>query len=161
MLFKCCGWWSPWPKRQDSFPELDILIINCFSEVQFSSVPSDCFHLIHQFFYKIYVIFVLCSLFLLISVIVDLGLKKIMSIIFSVMIKDWMFTCKCYGRDDAIASWGKRQKNEKCWSKVWLWYNIIWKWKLLSHIQLFGTPWTVACQAPLSMEFSRSVYWSG
>ena len=112
-------------------------------------------------FYKIHVIFVLCSLFLLISVIVDLGLKKIMSIIFSVMIKDWMFTCKCYGRDDAIASWGKRQKNEKCLSKVWLWYNIIWKWTLLSHIQLFGTPWTVACQAPLSMEFSRSVYWSG
>ena len=124
MLFKCCGWWSPWPKRQDTFPELDILIINCFSEVQFSSVPSDCFHLIHQFFYKIYVIFVLCSLFLLISVIVDLGLKKIMSIIFSVMIKDWIFTCKCYGKDDAIASWGKRQKNEKCWSKVWL-YRII------------------------------------
>ena len=25
----------------------------------------------------------------------------------------------------------------------------------LSHIQLFMTPWTIACQAPLSMEFSR------
>ena len=23
------------------------------------------------------------------------------------------------------------------------------------------TPWTVACQAPLSMEFSREEYWSG
>ena len=23
------------------------------------------------------------------------------------------------------------------------------------------TPWTVACQAPLSMEFSRQEYWSG
>ena len=23
---------------------------------------------------------------------------------------------------------------------------------------LFGTPWTVACQAPLSMEFSRQEY---
>ena len=23
-----------------------------------------------------------------------------------------------------------------------------------------ATPWTVACQAPLSMEFSRQVYWS-
>ena len=31
----------------------------------------------------------------------------------------------------------------------------------LSHIQLFVTPWTVACQAPLSMEFSRQEYWSG
>ena len=26
---------------------------------------------------------------------------------------------------------------------------------LLSHVQLFVTPWTVARQAPLSMEFSR------
>ena len=25
---------------------------------------------------------------------------------------------------------------------------------LLSDVQLFVTPWTVACQAPLSMEFS-------
>ena len=27
--------------------------------------------------------------------------------------------------------------------------------------QLFVTPWTVARQAPLSMEFSRQEYWSG
>ena len=33
--------------------------------------------------------------------------------------------------------------------------------QLLSHVQLFSTPWTVACQAPLSMEFSREEYWSG
>ena len=26
---------------------------------------------------------------------------------------------------------------------------------------LFATPWTVACQAPLSVEFSRQEYWSG
>ena len=32
---------------------------------------------------------------------------------------------------------------------------------MLSHVQLFGTPWTVACQAPLSIEFSRQEYWSG
>ena len=25
----------------------------------------------------------------------------------------------------------------------------------------FLTPWTVACQAPLSMRFSRQEYWSG
>ena len=30
-----------------------------------------------------------------------------------------------------------------------------------SHVRLFATPWTVACQAPLSMEFSRQEYWSG
>ena len=33
--------------------------------------------------------------------------------------------------------------------------------KLLSHVQLFATPWTVAYQAPLSMGFSRQEYWSG
>ena len=30
----------------------------------------------------------------------------------------------------------------------------------LSHVQLFVTSWTVARQAPLSMEFSRKEYWS-
>ena len=32
---------------------------------------------------------------------------------------------------------------------------------MLSHVQLFGTPWTVDCQAPLSVGFSRQDYWSG
>ena len=31
---------------------------------------------------------------------------------------------------------------------------------VLSRVQLFATPWTVTCQAPLSMEFSRQEYWS-
>ena len=35
------------------------------------------------------------------------------------------------------------------------------KVKSLSHVQLFATPWTVAYQAPASMEFSRQEYWSG
>ena len=30
-----------------------------------------------------------------------------------------------------------------------------------SHDQLLATLWTVACQAPLSMEFYRQEYWSG
>ena len=33
--------------------------------------------------------------------------------------------------------------------------------KLLSRVQLFETPWTVAHQAPQSMEFYRQEYWSG
>ena len=35
------------------------------------------------------------------------------------------------------------------------------KVKLLHHFRLFATPWTIAYQAPLSMEFSRQEYWSG
>ena len=30
-----------------------------------------------------------------------------------------------------------------------------------SHVQLSATPWAVACQAPLSIQFSRQEYWSG
>ena len=33
--------------------------------------------------------------------------------------------------------------------------------QLLSHVQLFATLWTVACQAPLFMGFSRQEYWRG
>jgi len=33
--------------------------------------------------------------------------------------------------------------------------------RVLSRVWLFVTPWTVAHQAPLSMEFSRQEYWSG
>ena len=42
------------------------------------------------------------------------------------------------------------QENELC-SEV----------KLLSRVRLFTIPWTVAYEAPLSMEFSRQEYWSG
>ena len=35
------------------------------------------------------------------------------------------------------------------------------KVKSLSRGRLFVTPWTVACQAPPSMGFSRQEYWSG
>ena len=30
-----------------------------------------------------------------------------------------------------------------------------------SHVQFVFTLWTIACQAPLSMGFSRQEYWSG
>ena len=32
---------------------------------------------------------------------------------------------------------------------------------LFSRVRLFATPWTIACQAPLSTGFSRQEYWSG
>ena len=34
--------------------------------------------------------------------------------------------------------------------------KVKWKWKLLSCVRLFATPWTIQ-----SMEFSRPAYWSG
>ena len=47
---------------------------------------------------------------------------------------------------------------------LFFFYLIVLKYvciKSLSHVQLFAIPWTVAHQAPLSMEFSRQEYWSG
>ena len=50
---------------------------------------------------------------------------------------------------------------------------VIWPWKCclnymnvcmlscFSHVRLFENPWTVACQAPLSMGLSRQEYWKG
>ena len=31
----------------------------------------------------------------------------------------------------------------------------------VSRVQLFVSPWTVACQPPLSLGFPRQKYWSG
>ena len=44
------------------------------------------------------------------------------------------------------------------WFKIW---EKKVKVKSLSRVRLFATTWTVACQAPLSMGFSRQEYWSG
>ena len=35
------------------------------------------------------------------------------------------------------------------------------KYVLISSVRHFVTPWTVAHQVPLSMEFSRQKHWSG
>ena len=52
----------------------------------------------------------------------------------------------------------KTKQKQKHWGSIYL--CIIWKWKLLSCVRLFTTPWTIAYQAPLSMEFSRPKYWN-
>jgi len=40
-------------------------------------------------------------------------------------------------------------------------HNVMYCECVLSHVQFFATPWSVARQAPLSMEFPRQGYWSG
>ena len=50
--------------------------------------------------------------------------------------------------------WGYKESDMTEWLKKW-------KWKSLSPVWLVAAPWTVACQAPLSMEFSRQEYWRG
>ena len=57
---------------------------------------------------------------------------------------------------------------------LYVFYFRLFFWILIQHLLHIGggglvakscltlaTPWTVACQAPLSMGFSRQEYWSG
>ena len=47
----------------------------------------------------------------------------------------------------------------------WIYLSCVGMLSRFSHVWLFATPWThatpVACQAPLTMGFSRQEYWSG
>ena len=53
----------------------------------------------------------------------------------------------------------KRKKGKKFWIDGIICLRM--KVKALSLVLLLVTPWTVAYQAPQSMEFSRQEYWSG
>ena len=59
----------------------------------------------------------------------------------------WKLLSRCYGSTAWIPLAFVRGKK--------------WKWKSFSPVWLFETPWTVACQAPLSMGFPRQECWSG
>ena len=62
-------------------------------------------------------------------------------------------------------------EEERSGSGLWHKWNGIWRGPgnvcplhcscVLSHIGFFATPWTISCQAPLSMGFSRQGYCSG
>ena len=72
---------------------------------------------------------------------------------------------------DCFSEWRHRSsKNASMYWKNLTWANRSFVTNLrydtavvlscLSHVRLFSTLWTVACQAPLSMGFSRQEYWS-
>ena len=61
-------------------------------------------------------------------------------------------------------SWDTLNQNHPINPFLNSWPTDIMKWsevKSRSHVRLFAGPWTVACQAPPSMGFSRQEYWSG
>ena len=59
-----------------------------------------------------------------------------------------------------MVSQGTRKKGGKNHSKAFSLQNI--SFSLVAKLcPTLATPWTVACQAPLSMGFSRQEYWSG
>ena len=46
-------------------------------------------------------------------------------------------------------------------STIYLFVQLLIALCMLSHVTLFATLWTVACQAPLSMRFPRQEHWNG
>ena len=61
-----------------------------------------------------------------------------------------------------LGSWGtlvdKRKKIFFALVKLTSWGSQLSRF---NRVQLFVTPWAIACQVPLSMGFSRQEYWSG
>ena len=53
------------------------------------------------------------------------------------------------------------QLSNTSWTRGLLPSELKAKVKSLSRVQLFATPWTVACQALPCMGFSKQEYWSG
>ena len=69
------------------------------------------------------------------------GILELIALPFSYP-RDWTLVSCTAGR--FFTAWATRKKG-----------------KSLSHVRLFVTPWTIAHQAPQSMEFFRQEYWSG
>ena len=74
----------------------------------------------------------------------------------------WSKKHRLLSRTEIGAEQDKYTLEGKPWWEEWLEMRPMWHWldgrhepvKLLSRVQLFATPWTVAYQAPPSMEFS-------
>jgi len=58
----------------------------------------------------------------------------------------WCLRSALWRQTDVVIQW------LKAWTRVQ---------SSFSHVQVFAAPWTVACQAPLSMGFPRQAYWIG
>ena len=77
--------------------------------------------------------------------------------------RDWTWVSCIAGRLFTVWSsreaWNKAPNlSEPSFSHLW---NIIACLSYFIHVQLYATLWTVVCQTPLSMGFSRQEYWSG
>ena len=64
-------------------------------------------------------------------------------------------------KDIMKINWKELSCLRTSWNRKKEWMNERKKEKSLSCVWLFATPWTVAHQAPPSMEFSRQEYWNG
>ena len=93
------------------------------------------------------------------AVMMDLGFEPSLSLHY-ILKGDWAKEPSCLESTFKVTLWEKRGP---CQIQIWilaLLYYVASEVKLLSHVRLFATPWTVAHQAPPSMKFSRQEYWS-
>ena len=84
--------------------------------------------------------------------------------------KMWKIISKCsyfkirhYQNTVQYVGWWDIYKSENLWFLSYFFFFSMCA-GMLSHfscVQLFVTLWTIACQDPLSMGFSRQEYWSG
>ena len=69
------------------------------------------------------------------------------------------------GLEPSVLGWSQDAQGKVPWtgeaSPLWRFLHrlVCVRVYMLSHVQLFATPWTVALQAPLSVGFSRKEYW--
>ena len=83
--------------------------------------------------------------------------KGIFSFLNLILSNDYKFTKKCKERSRKVL-WTLPPVSPNV-SILYISYIVLVK--SLSRVRLFVTTWTVAHQAPPSMEFSRQEYWSG
>ena len=74
-------------------------------------------------------------------------------------IENLMLNCPALSLGGQATAWEGSPGRSLCLTKSSA-CGRLWQF-VCSCVQLFATPWTVAHQAPLSMEFSRQEYWSG
>ena len=70
----------------------------------------------------------------------------------------------CHNEDSTVKIKNTNEAPGRCYKDIFILQAICMCACGLSHfscVQLCATLWTVACQTPLSMRFSRQEYWSG
>ena len=75
----------------------------------------------------------------------------------------WLQVRKCTFTDISFSATLCRARVQSFCHKLWLIYSCpcVHAYCLFSHVRFCVTLWTLACQAPLSMGFTRQEYWSG
>ena len=112
----------------------------------------DCFTDIINvsFFFFIYLFFKFYFIFKLYIINVSLSYQK------NVNMYHWLNDIQCLTEYNIHFTLNIRLGCVIWPMNVWKFYCPKWKWKLLSRVRLFATPWSIQ-----SMEFSRPEYWHG